>query len=74
MQEIKNRLTLVWLDGNEYFATIERIAAMGIVGGAVHDALIAACAGKARADIVYTWNTAHFLSLGDEIARKVRTP
>ncbi len=64
VQEIKNRLTLVWLDGNEYFAAIDRISAMGIVGGAVYDALIAACAGKARADIVYTWNTAHFYVVG----------
>jgi hypothetical protein len=64
----------VWLDGDEYFAAIKRVAAMGIVGGAGYDALIAACASKADADVVYTWNTAHFMLLGDEVARKVRTP
>lgn len=74
VQEIEHRLTLVWLDGDEYLAAIDRIAGMGIVGGAVYDALIAACAAKARADVVYTWNTAHFMLLGDEVARKVRTP
>jgi len=74
VQEIEHRLTLVWLDGDEYLAAIDRIAGMGIVGGAVYDALIAACAAKAKADVVYTWNTAHFMLLGDEVARKVRTP
>ena len=74
VREIEQRLTLVWLDGDEYFAAIKRVAAMGIVGGAVYDALIAACASKADADVVYTWNTAHFMLLGDEVARKVRTP
>lgn len=74
VQEVEHRLTLVWLDGDEYLAAINRIAGMGIVGGAVYDALIAACAAKAKADMVYTWNIAHFILLGNEVARKVRTP
>jgi predicted nucleic acid-binding protein len=74
VQEVEHRLTLVWLDGDEYFAAINRIAGMGIVGGAVYDALIAACAAKAKADTVYTWNIAHFVLLGNEVARRVRTP
>ena len=65
---------MVWLDGDEYLAAINRIAGMGIVGGAVYDALIAACARKAKADVVYTWNTAHFKLLGDEVASKVSMP
>jgi len=74
VQEIERRLTLIWLDGDEYLATVNLIAAKGIVGGAVYDALIAACARKADADVLYTWNTAHFVLLDDEVARKVRTP
>jgi predicted nucleic acid-binding protein len=74
VQEVEHRLTLVWLDGHEYFAAINRIAGMGIIGGAVYDALIAACAAKAKADTVYTWNIAHFVLLGNEVARRVRTP
>jgi len=74
VEEVEHRLTLVWLDGDEYFAAINRIAGMGIVGGAVYDALIAACAAKAKADTVYTWNIAHFVLLGNEVARRVRTP
>ena len=74
VQEVEHRLTLVGLDGDEYLAAINRIAGMGIVGGAVYDALIAACAAKAKADMVYTWNIAHFVLLGNEVAREVRTP
>ena len=40
----------------------------------MYDALIAACALKAEADVLYTWNIGHFLLLGDEVARKLRTP
>ena len=74
VQEVEHRLTLVGLDGDEYLAAINRIAGMGIVGGAVYDALIAACAAKAKADMVYTWNVAHFVLLGNDVARRVRTP
>ena len=74
VQEIERKLSLVWLDGDEYRGAIHRIASMGIVVGAVYDALIAACALKADAQVLYTWNLGHFILLGDDVARKVRTP
>ena len=74
LQGIEHRLTLVWLDGDDYSAAIRRVARLGIVGGAVYDGLIAACALKVGADILFTWNTAHFRMLGEEVAKKVRTP
>jgi hypothetical protein len=36
VQEIEHRLTLVWLDGDDYRAAIGNIAKMGIVGGALY--------------------------------------
>jgi predicted nucleic acid-binding protein len=72
VQEIKHRLTLVWLDGDDYRAAIGNIAKMGIVGGAVYDRLIAAWALKAGAGRLYTWNMRHFQLLGMEI-QKVAT-
>ena len=71
---IENRLTVVALDVAEYRAAIRKFAALGIVGGTMYDGLIAACALKAKAEVLYTWNTGHFTMLGDEIARRVRTP
>ena len=70
----ENRLTIVALEAREYMAAIRRFATMGVTGGTTYDALIAACALKTDADVLYTWNIGHFMLLGDEVARKVRTP
>jgi len=74
VQEIEHRLALVWLDGDEYRAAIRRIATMGIVGGAVYDALVAACALKAGADHIYTWNLRHFNMLGADVESRIMAP
>jgi predicted nucleic acid-binding protein len=74
VQEIEHRLTLVSLNGDEYRAAVRRIARMGIVGGAVYDGLIAACALKAGANHLYTWNARHFDLLGADIQKLVTTP
>ena len=74
VQEIEYRLALVWLDSGEYRAAIRRIATLGIVGGAVYDGLVAACALKAEAAHLYTWNTRHFDLLGADIQKLVTVP
>jgi len=74
VQQIEEKLTLVWLDGAEYRAAIQRMASLGIVGGAVCDGLVAACAAKARAHRLYTWNARHFSLLGAEIQKLVTMP
>jgi predicted nucleic acid-binding protein len=74
LEMIEKRFSFVALDAEDYFETVREAAALGVVGGTSYDALIAACALKAKADVLYTWNTGHFMLLGDEIARKVRTP
>ncbi len=74
VQEIEHRFALVWLDGDEYCAAIRRMARLGVVGGAVYDGLIAACALKAGANHLYTWNVRHFDLLGTEIKHLVKMP
>jgi predicted nucleic acid-binding protein len=74
LEGIEQRLTVVWLDGNEYCAAIRRMAGLGIVGSAVYDGLVAACALKAGADRLYTWNVPHFEMLGGEIQKIVTMP
>jgi len=74
VQEIEHRLTLVWLDGDDYRAAVRQIARMGIVGGAVYDGLVATCALKAGAEHLYTWNARHFNLLGAEIQKLVTMP
>jgi predicted nucleic acid-binding protein len=74
IDEIKDRLRTIVLDSEEYCSTIADAAAEGLVGGTIYDGLIARCAIKARADIIFTWNIDHFRRLGPEVAKKVRTP
>jgi predicted nucleic acid-binding protein len=74
LEKIEERLAIVALEASEYVVTIRKCAAKGIVAGTLYDGLIASCALKARADILYTWNTAHFRMLGEDVALIVRTP
>ena len=75
LAEIRQRLTLVALDEEEYYATIEQASALGVMGGTVYDALLARCALKARAETLYTWNVKHFQQLGlEEVIKRIRTP
>lgn len=64
---------LVALTGPDYRATLRRCRDLGIGGGAVYDALIAACARKARVATLVTWDLEGFERfLEDDPA--VRTP
>lgn len=64
---------LVTLEAPDYRAALRRCRDVGIGGGAVYDALIAACALKARVRTLVTWDLEGFERfLGDEPV--VRTP
>jgi predicted nucleic acid-binding protein len=74
LQDLRERFAVIALDEKDYWATLEQCRELGIEGGTVYDALIARCAVKAQADVLYTWNLSHFNRLGPEVARRVRTP
>ena len=74
LDQIRERLTVITLDEEDYYAVIASAVAEGIVGGMIYDALLAKCALKANAAIIYTWDLDHFRRLGPEVARRVRTP
>ena len=71
---IRDRLTLVALDAQEYFQVTEASAFGGLVGGAVYDSILGHCAIKAKAEVIYTWNTKDFLRLAPAIASRVKKP
>jgi predicted nucleic acid-binding protein len=73
VKQIRDRLTVVSLSEQEYVAALESVSA-SIVGGAAYDALIAHCAVKAGAEILFTWNVRDFTRFGPDIARLVKTP
>jgi predicted nucleic acid-binding protein len=74
LEAIEERFSFVALDVAGYRSTIRQAAALGIVGGTSYDALVAACARKVKAEVIYTWNLQHFKMLGEEVAKRVRTP
>jgi predicted nucleic acid-binding protein len=71
---VRERLTLLALSQEEYFATIEAASAAGLAGGSICDAILGQCALKSGAGSIYTWNLKDFQRLGPEIARRARTP
>jgi predicted nucleic acid-binding protein len=72
--DIRERLTIVALDEQEYFHVAEASAAAHLVGGAIYDAILGYCALKAQAKTIYTWNAKDFLRLPPAIAGRVKTP
>jgi predicted nucleic acid-binding protein len=74
LTEIQARLSLVSLDSSEYFDAIKECALAGITGGTIYDGLLAQCALKAKAELIYTWNVRHYIQFGPEVEKRVRTP
>jgi len=74
LKSIRQRLTLVYLDGEEYLAAMEAAADGGFASGGVYDVLIGQCALKAQVDVLYTWNIKHFRRLPPPIANRAKTP
>jgi len=74
VEEVRARLTLVSLQDDEYFETIQNTADKGLTGGKIYDALLLQCAAKCKAETIYTWNLKHFRSIAPGLADRVRTP
>ena len=74
LTELANRLSFISLSPEEYWAAIASAAAEGIEGGTIYDALLASCALKAKAEVIYTWDVGDFERLGPEVAKRVHTP
>lgn len=74
VQEVRQRCTVVTLDEDEYFETLERAAERGLKSGRVYDALILACAAKVDAEAIFTWNLKHFRAIDPDLADRIQTP
>ena len=71
---IRERLSIVALNSEEYTHALQASAVRGIVGGAIYDAMLAQCALKAQAETIFTWNLRHYSQCGPEVVGRVRTP
>ena len=71
---LRDRLTIVTLDPEEYFRVLEAAAVMDVTGGGIYDAVLGHCALKVKAETIYTWNVKHFTRLAQGITARVKTP
>lgn len=71
---IRERLSIVALDGDEYAQALEISAALGIAGGGIYDGMLAQCAIKAKVETIYSWNIGHYARCGPDIVKRLRTP
>lgn len=67
-------LEKISLTAKEYYRTMERAESLGIRGGAVYDALILACARKAKATRVWTFNARHFELFAGDLRDRIKEP
>jgi predicted nucleic acid-binding protein len=71
---IRERLSVIALSADEYADAIEVSAGLGIVGGGIYDAMLAHCAIKAKAEVIYSWNGRHYAQCGAEVTRRLQLP
>jgi predicted nucleic acid-binding protein len=74
LQDVRKRLSVVTLSEEDYLKTISSLVSAQIAGAAVYDALLARCALKSGAEVLYTWDLDDFRRLGPEIAKRVQSP
>jgi predicted nucleic acid-binding protein len=74
IQEIRQRLSPISLDPEEYYETIQKASDHGLTSGRIYDALLLSCAAKSKAQIIYTWNLKHFHTIAPSLAPLIQTP
>src|SRR5437899_3349097 len=71
---MRERLSIIALNGDEYADALQASSALGILGGGIYDAMLAHCALKAQAATIYSWNVRHYAQCGPEVTKRLRTP
>jgi predicted nucleic acid-binding protein len=74
VEQTRKRMKIVALSDDEYFAVVQESARAGRIGGIVFDALLVACARKAKAESIYTWNARHFRQIAPDLAERILEP
>lgn len=74
LSNFRTRFQFIELTSDEVFQAIERTAVLKLPGGIIYDALLLACARKADAEYIYTWNVKHFKMVAPDLAARILTP
>lgn len=68
------KLDVITLGSQDYTQVIELLAEIGIIGGAIYDALILRAAAIAKVDLVVTLNERDFRRVYPDLANKIVAP
>jgi hypothetical protein len=71
---IRERLSVIALSADEYADAIEASAALGIVGGAIYDTMLAHYAIKAKVRGPIAGTVGHYAQCGAEVTRRLQLP
>jgi predicted nucleic acid-binding protein len=74
VEALAAHLKVVPLEPVMYIRATQRLAGLGVGGGAIYDALIAEAALGAGAEQLVTLNAKHFVRLGEDVALRTVTP
>lgn len=75
VEQAARAFTPVNLTLDDYLWVVRHAAAVGARSGQVYDGLVLKCAERAQAELVYTWNTAHFQRVAwPEMRGRIRSP
>ena len=73
IDNIRERLSTIALTGDEYVEALKATAEPGITGGSLYDVMLAQCALKSGADVIYIWNGKHYAQCGPGVVKLLRT-
>lgn len=73
-ENVVKHFKMLTLSAHEYASLIRHASANGIVGGALYDALLLACAEKAKVARIYTFNVADFKRLAPALDSLITAP
>jgi predicted nucleic acid-binding protein len=74
LNQFHKRLRWIELSADEVLDATGRVAALGLLGGIIYDALLLQCARKVGAELIYTWNVRHFQLVAPDLAEKIVRP
>jgi predicted nucleic acid-binding protein len=74
VEQFSRLLTVVAPTSKESRRAIQESARLGIAGAMIYDALLLACARKAKASKIYTLNPKHFRMIAPDLASRIVEP
>lgn len=74
IEQYAKKITVFTLTFDETLHVIKDCATRGITGAAIYDTLILACARKAGATVIYTYNLRDFRRIAPDLISIIRTP